>query len=357
MSRVEGVQIRGNKVAVALKIVEDQVLQLFRVVEHGLAQGQGLKALAAGLGERGQWLQLECKQGNRNVAALEKRIGEMASQLAASTVRNDQTQSVLKEMEIGWGSMVDAIENQLNRLRIEMQDVKKSEVRFQAQEARMRALVQEAKEEASAQRSRAEAAWTEAEIAQNAADKVAIELSASLNASKAEAEDLREELREHRQRALQLQESVRHHKEKVEKERDRVEKSEAEVRKLQMQGVTMGEQMLQMQNELADMKRMHDNVVSVAAQQTETIRGLESQVAEVSAARDASIAQAEGMHLSGHELEAEVERLKELVRGADEDKQAQDLCAEKAANEIERLRKVCANLEQRVLELTAQVSA
>jgi hypothetical protein len=32
------------------------------------------------------------------------------------------------------------------------------------------------------------------------------------------------------------------------------------------------------------------------------------------------------------------------------------LCADKAANEIERLRKVCTNLEHRVLELTAQVS-
>lgn len=56
------------------------------------------------------------------------------------------------------------------------------------------------------------------------------------------------------------------------------------------------------------------------------------------------------------ELEAEVQRLKELVRVADEDKQALDLCADRAANEIERLRKVCTNFEHRVLELTTQVS-
>jgi len=328
---------------------------------------------------------LDCEQSIRNVAALEKRVGEMASHLAFSTLRSEQTQNMLREMESGFGNVIDAIDLQLNRLKIEIEEVKKSEMRFHAQEARMRALVQAAEEKASAQHSRAEAAWAEAATARAAADKAAIEWLASLNASKSEAEDLREELREHRQRALQLHESVRHHKEKVDKERDRVNaerrafeelksKSETEIRQLQIQGVKSGEQILQLQNEHADMRRIHDSVVSIAAQQTETIRNFEAKVAEVSAARDASIAKAERMQVSSvfaqqgsdlnlsltnwllQELEAEVKRLKELVRVADEDKQALDLCADKAANEIERLRKVCTNLEHRVLELTAQVS-
>ncbi len=385
MPRAEDLQIRGNKVAVALKSVEDQVLQLSRVVEHGLAKGQALSSRTSVLRERGQRLQLDCEQSIRNVAALEKRVGEMASQLDSSTLRSEQTQNMLKEMESGFGNVIDAIDLQLNRLKIEIEEVKKSEMRFQTQEARMRALVQAAEEKASAQRSRAEAAWAEAATARAAADKAAIEWLASLNASKSEAEDLREEVREHRQRALQLHESVRHHKEKVDKERDKVNaerrafeelkgKSESEIRQLQIQGVKTGEQILQLQNELADMRRIHDSVVSIAAQQTETIRNFEAKVAEVSAARDASIAKAEGMQVSSvrahqgsdlnlsltiwllQELEAEVKRLKELLRVADEDKQALDLCANKAANEIERLRKVNTNLEHRVLELTAQVS-
>ena len=54
--------------------------------------------------------------------------------------------------------------------------------------------------------------------------------------------------------------------------------------------------------------------------------------------------------------ERELERLNELVRCADEDKQVLDQCADKAASEIERLRKQCRGLEMHVVELTAQCS-
>jgi hypothetical protein len=145
--RADDMQINADSCAVALDMLEAQSQQCSVLADSALDKGRVMTMQHAAFQERVEHLELCRKLSGKNAYALEEKVSEMAAQLAASTIKGVVAENTLKEMEVSWGKIVDALGIQLQRLGKEIDEDKSrhcgAQIRVTAQNTLLRARVQD----------------------------------------------------------------------------------------------------------------------------------------------------------------------------------------------------------------------